>query len=41
MLEIKIESKMSTEKIENEILAGGEITEEKIKNSLNYEILSV
>lgn len=39
MLEIKIESKMATEKIENAILAGEKLSEEKIKKLLNYEML--
>lgn len=39
-LELKIEPKVAQEKIEKEILNGEEVTEEKVENSLNYELLS-
>ena len=38
-LEIKVESKLPTEKIEKEILTVEKVTEEKIENSLNYDLL--
>lgn len=39
-LELKIEPKMASEKIEKEILTGEKVTDEKVENSLNYELLS-
>lgn len=39
-LELKVEPKMASEKIENEILTGEKVTDEKVENSLNYELLS-
>ena len=38
-LELKVEPKMATEKIEKEILNGEKVTEEKVESSLNYELL--
>ncbi len=38
-LELKVEPKMATEKIEKEILSGEKVTEEKVESSLNYELL--
>ena len=38
-LELKVEPKMASEKIEKEILTGEQVTEEKVENSLNYELL--
>ena len=35
-LELKVEPKMATEKIEKEILNGEKVTEEKVESSLNY-----
>lgn len=39
-LELKIEPKIASEKIEKEILEGEKVTEEKVENSLNYDLLS-
>ena len=39
-LELKIETKEEKEKIEKEILEGEKVTEEKVENSLNYDLLS-
>lgn len=39
-LELKVEPKMASEKIEKEILTGEKVTDEKVENSLNYELLS-
>ena len=38
-LELKVEPKMASEKIEKEILTGEQVTEEKVECSLNYELL--
>lgn len=38
-LELKIEPKVASEKIEKEILNGESVTEEKVEKSLNYELL--
>lgn len=38
-LELKVEPKVASEKIEKEILDGEKVTEEKVENSLNYELL--
>jgi len=38
-LELKLEPKVVAEKIENEILNGEKVTEEKVENSLNYDLL--
>lgn len=38
-LELKIEPKVAAEKIEKEILNGENVTEEKVENSLNYDLL--
>ncbi len=38
-LELKVEPKMASEKIEKEILTGEQVTEEKVESSLNYELL--
>lgn len=39
-LELKVEPKMASEKIEKEILTGEKVTDEKVENSLNYDLLS-
>lgn len=39
-LELKVEPKMASEKIEKEILTGEKVTEEKVEKSLNYDLLS-
>ena len=39
-LELKIEPKIAQEKIEKEILNGEKVTEEKVENSLNYDLLT-
>lgn len=39
-LELRVEPKMVSEKIEKEILTGEKVTDEKVENSLNYELLS-
>ncbi len=39
-LELKVEPKMASEKIEKEILTGEKVTDEKVESSLNYELLS-
>lgn len=39
-LELKVEPKMASEKIENEILTGEKVTDEKVEKSLNYDLLS-
>ena len=38
-LELKVEPKVASEKIEKEILTGEQVTEEKVESSLNYELL--
>jgi len=38
--ELKIEKKVDSEKIEQELLSTTEVTEEKVEKSLNYELLS-
>lgn len=38
--ELKIEKKVDSEKIEQELLSTTEVTEEKVEKSLNYEMLS-
>ena len=38
-LELKIEPKVASEKIEKEILVEEKVTEERVENSLNYELL--
>ena len=38
-LELKVEPKMASEKIEKEILTGEQVTEEKVESSLNYDLL--
>ena len=40
VLELKVEPKMESEKIEKEILTGEKVTDEKVESSLNYELLS-
>lgn len=39
-LELKVEPKMAKAKIEQEILTGEKVTEEKVESSLNYDLLS-
>lgn len=39
-LELKIEPKMASEKIEKEIIAGEKVTDEKVESSLNYDLLT-
>ena len=38
--ELKIEKKVDSEKLEQELLSTTEVTEEKVEKSLNYEMLS-
>lgn len=40
VLELKVEPKVETKKIENEILTGEKVTEEKVEQSLNYDLLT-
>ena len=40
MLEIKVAPKEVTDKLEEDIIKGEKVTEEKIENSLNYDLLS-
>ena len=39
-LELKVEPKVASEKIEKEILTGEKVTDEKVENSLNYDLLT-
>ncbi len=39
-LELRVEPKMASEKIEKEILTGEKVTDEKVESSLNYELLT-
>lgn len=39
-LELKVEHKVESKKIEEEILTGEKVTEEKVEKSLNYDLLS-
>lgn len=39
-LELKVEPKVASEKIEKEILTGEKVTDEKVESSLNYDLLT-